>query len=65
RAFLRGCFDVPVNKVQAGLQPQQIGKTKIFATTSSSPLYPDQDRTLTLWHMLYQQMLETSSVPTP
>ncbi|MCB1198208.1 MAG: mismatch-specific DNA-glycosylase [Deltaproteobacteria bacterium] len=25
RAFLRGCFDVPVNKVQAGLQPQQIG----------------------------------------
>jgi TDG/mug DNA glycosylase family protein len=49
RAFMRGHFGVAKQRVSTGLQPQSLTHTKIFICTSTSPLYPNQKRTLTLW----------------
>lgn len=50
RAFLTQTFGLHRQAVEPGLQPEHIGPTQIFVTTSSSPRYPNRARTKDLWH---------------
>lgn len=58
RAFMHGFFNVSKKNISTGHQSQTVGNTRVFICTSTSPLYPNQQRTLDLWRSLAQWVQE-------